>query len=224
VADGGTLFISEVGALAPALQLRLVELLEHAAVRRMGGTREVPVDVRVVAATRHLPGTLVRAGRLLPELYRRFADSPLELVPLRERGDDLWLLAHRFTKWQAERHGFAPPDLNGEARSMLARHAWPGNVRELRHALERAVLVQSGGIIDGRDIALTPSMSTLPAPQPAPDRSLLELERDALTRALGRAYGNVSQAARLLGISRDTMRYRIAKHELERAQPDGARA
>ena len=212
-ADGGTLFISDLGAMAPSLQTRFVRLLEHRVLRRVGGMREVPVDVRVVAATRCGPDALLRAGRLRPELHQRLAAVPLQLVPLRERGDDMWLLAHRFVDGAAERHGLPPPQLSVAARALLACHRWPGNVRELRHALERAVLVQPNGTIDSTHLAFDPAPRPVPPPA-SPELNLHRIEREALTRALQRAYGNVSQAARLLGISRDTMRYRIARHAL----------
>jgi two-component system, NtrC family, response regulator AtoC len=210
-ADGGTLFISDLGAMSLPLQRRLARLLEQGALRRVGGVRDVPVDVRVIAATRCRPEALLRAGRLRPELHRRLAAAPLQLVPLRERGDDMWLLAHRFVEGTAERHGLAAPRLSGAACAVLAHHLWPGNVRELRHALERAVLVQPDGTIDSAHLAF--AAAPRPAP-PSPELNLQRLEREALSQALLRTYGNVSQAARLLGISRDTMRYRIARHAL----------
>jgi two-component system, NtrC family, response regulator AtoC len=213
-AHGGTLFISDLGAMTPPLQSRLVRLLEQGTVQRVGGARELPVDVRVVAATRCPPETLMRTGRLRPDLHRRLAGVPLQLVPLRERGEDMWLLAHRFVKGTAERRGLTPPRLSGAAREMMAFHPWPGNVRELRHALERAVLVQPGGTIDSAHLEFAPAPRPAPPPPAPPELNLDRLERDALAQALQRAYGNVSQAARLLGISRDTMRYRIARHSL----------
>lgn len=213
-ADGGTLFISDLGAMAPPLQCRLVRLLEHGVLQRVGGVREVPLDVRVVAATRCRPEALLRAGRLRPELHRRLAAVPLQLVPLRERGDDMWLLAHRFVTGTAARHGLASPRLSGAARAQLALHPWPGNVRELRHSLERAVLVQADGTIDSAHLAFAAAPRLPPPPPAPPELNLHRLEHEALSQALRRAYGNVSQAARLLGISRDTMRYRIARHSL----------
>ncbi|MCL4696591.1 MAG: sigma 54-interacting transcriptional regulator [Burkholderiaceae bacterium] len=212
-ADGGTLFISDLGAMPPALQARLLRLLQQGVMQRVHGTREVPVDVRIVAATRSQPEVLLQAGRLRPDLHRRLAGVPLQLAPLRERGDDLWLLAHCFVKGVAERRGLAPPRLSSAVRETMAVHPWPGNVRELRHALERAVLVQPGGTIDSAHLEFAPPPRPAPPPPP-PELNLHHLEREALAQALRRAYGNVSQAARLLGISRDTMRYRIARHAL----------
>lgn len=213
-ADGGTLFISDLGSMAPPLQSRLARLLEQGTMQRLGAAREVTVDVRVVAATRCAPEALVRSGQLRPELHRRLAGVPLQLVPLRERGEDMWLLAHNFVKGTAERRGLTPPRLSGAARELMAFHPWPGNVRELRHALERAVLVQPGGTIDSAHLEFAPAPRPAPAPLAPPELNLHRLEREALAQALQRAYGNVSQAARLLGISRDTMRYRIARHAL----------
>jgi two-component system, NtrC family, response regulator AtoC len=245
-ADGGTLFIDDLAALAPALQGRISRLLEHGTMQRVGGAREVQVDVHVVVATRCSAEALLRAGRLRPDLHRCLTHV-LQLVPLRERGDDLWLLAHGFLEGAAERCGLTPPRLSSAARALLALHQWPGNVRELRHALERAVMLQPDGTIDSAHLPLAPapraappppvlqepprSLRSLPpegagpawerpvlsrveGPGAGPELSLHRLEREALVQALQRAYGNVTQAARLLGISRDTMRYRVAKHAL----------
>jgi DNA-binding NtrC family response regulator len=220
-ADGGTLFISDLGAMSMPLQSHLVRLIEQGTLQRVGGTREVPVDVRVVAATRCDPEAMTRTGRLRPELHRRLAGVPLQLVPLRERGEDMWLLANSFVKGTAERRGMAPPRLSGAARELMAFHPWPGNVRELRHALERAVLVQPDGTIDSAHLECAPAPRPAPPPAAPPALNLHSLEREALAQALQRSYGNVSQAARLLGISRDTMRYRIARHSL--AGPRGLR-
>lgn len=214
-ADGGTLFISDLGTMAPPMQSRLVRLLEHGMLQRVGGTREVPVDVRVVAATRCPPEALTRAGRLRPELHRCLAGVPLQLAPLRERGDDMWLLAHCFVKATAECRGLTPPRLSGAARELMAFHPWPDNVRELRHALERAMLMQPDGTIDSAHLEFAPAPRPAPPPPAPTELNLHRLEREALAQALQRAYGNVSQAARLLGISRDTMRYRIARHALD---------
>jgi DNA-binding NtrC family response regulator len=213
-ASGGTLFISDLASMAPPLQSRVVRLLEQGSMQRVGGSREVPVDVRVIAATRCAPAALLRDGRLRPELHRRLAEVPLQLVPLRERGDDMWLLTHCFVKGAAEHRGLAPPHLSGAARDVMAFYRWPGNVRELRHTLERAVLMQPDGTIESAHLEFTPAQRSVALPTP-PELNLHRLEREALALALRRAHGNVSQAARLLGISRDTMRYRMARHDLD---------
>lgn len=218
-ADGGTVFIDDVGSLSLTLQSRISRLLEQGTLRRVGGARDVPVDVRVVAATRCPVEALLRSGRLSLELHRRLAEVALQLVPLRERGDDVWLLADWFVTRASKRFGMAPSRLSSAARSLLASHHWPGNVRELRQSLERAVLLQADGVIDSVHLAFAsapPQARSLPAPS---ELSLHRLEREALAQALQRAYGNVTKAAQMLGVSRDTMRYRIAKHEL-----GGARA
>ena len=213
-ADGGTLFIGNLLAMAPPLQGRSVRLIEQGTIRRLGGPRDVAVDVRVVAATRCPPEALVRSGQLRPDLHRLLRKAAVQLVPLRERGDDMWLLAHYFLEGAAGRCGLTPPRLSNPARSMLAFHPWPGNVRELRHALERAVLMQADGTIESAHLAFAPAPRPAPSAPVPSDFSLHGLEREALVQALQRAYGNVTKAARLLGISRDTMRYRIAKHAL----------
>jgi DNA-binding NtrC family response regulator len=221
-ADGGTLYIDEIGQTPPALQTRLLDVLDHGAMRRVSGSQRIRLDVRVVAATRHPLRTLLREGRLQLGLYRRLvAMAPLQLAPLRERGDDLFLLANRFVEWHAKRHDKSLPRLADSARAALARHAWPDNVRELHHALERAVWLESDGVVGAEHIVLVPPSSAgMPAATAAaPEMSLRQLERDALVRALERSRGNVCGAARLLGVSRDTMRYRIAKHDLSALLP-----
>jgi two-component system response regulator AtoC len=221
-AEGGTLFLDEIGDMEPALQAKLLKLLEERSVRRLGSLREQQVDVRIVAATHQPLDRLVREGRFRADLYFRLRVVELDLPPLRERGDDILLLADVFLASHAARYGCACPGLTARAQDALRGHAWPGNVRELRNLLEQAVLLARGATLDVEDLALRRD-----APQPAADAAALaragaaagttlpDLERLALTQALARTGGNVSRAARELGISRDTLRYRIEKHGLQ---------
>lgn len=214
-ADGGTLFIDEIGGTPPALQRRLLDLLEQGTMRRIGGSRDIPVNMRVVAASQLPVQALEREGRLRSDLCRRLNATPLQLPPLRERGDDLMLLADQFVKSYAEQYGKPAPRLSDPACSALARHFWPGNVRELRSALKRAVWLESSGVIESQHVAMT-AITPRAATGVAPELDLRQIERDALLNALRRTHGNVSRAAGLLGVSRDTLRYRIAKHDLAR--------
>ena len=222
-ADGGTLFLDEIGDMEPGLQAKLLKLLEERTVRRLGSVREQQVNVRIVAATHRPLDQLVREGTFRADLYFRLRVVQLELPPLRERGDDILLLALNFIAHHANRYGRPAPRLTPDAEVALRCHAWPGNVRELRNMIEQAVLLCRGDTLDLADLnlrtaSLAPAVASH-APEPGPARTLPELEREALVQALAHSSWNVSRAARDLGISRDTLRYRIDKHGLSAQMP-----
>jgi DNA-binding NtrC family response regulator len=224
-AEGGTLFLDEIGDMEQPLQAKLLKLLEERTVRRLGSVREQRVDVRIVAATHRPLDQLVREGRFRADLYFRLRVVQLELPPLRERGDDVLLLARHFVAHHAARYGRPAPSFTAEAERALRGHAWPGNVRELRNLLEQAVLLARGSMIDAEDLGLRADLaqpverSGDTVPGALGSRTLPEMEREALAQALARAGWNVSRAARDLGISRDTLRYRIDKHGLGADMP-----
>jgi DNA-binding NtrC family response regulator len=218
-AEGGTLFLDEIGDMEPALQAKLLKLLEERTVRRLGSVREQRVNVRIVAATHRPLEQLVRDGRFRADLYFRLRVVQLELPALRERGDDILLLARSFAAHHAARYGRPAPSFTPRAEQALLQHRWPGNVRELRNLLEQAVLLCGGPQLDLPDLVLwgdagAPTAPATAAAAPPADSTLGEMERHALVRALDRTGWNVSRAARELGISRDTLRYRIDKHGL----------
>ena len=225
-AEGGTLFLDEIGDMDIALQAKLLKLLEEKTVRRLGSVREQRVDVRIVAATHRPLEALVADGRFRADLYFRLGVVQLRLPPLRERGEDILLLARHFLQVNAGRYGKPAPALALSAERALLEHRWPGNVRELRNVIEQAVLLDNSGVIAAQQLAQSqlvfmpepaPAIETAPT-RPAPDageRTLPEMERDALVQALRRFEGNVTRAARELGISRDTLRYRVEKYGLE---------
>ena len=218
-AHGGTLFLDEIGELDPPVQAKLLKVLEDRTVRRIGAVRERQVDVRFIAATHRPLEALVREGRFRADLYYRLSVVTVAVPPLSERGEDVLLLARHFLAQQARRYGRRDLVLGEDACAALLRHRWPGNVRELRNMVEQAV-VSSGaeGVLRGAHFAL--ARFEEPAPV-AGDQTLPEMERDSLVRALDRAAGNVSRAARVLGISRDTMRYRMNKHGLDSPRVEG---
>ena len=207
-ADRGTLFLDEVGDMSPRMQAKLLRALEGDPVRPLGGGRPRPVELRVVAAThRDLPA-LVRAGEFRQDLWWRLAVIPLRVPPLRERGDDVLLLAERFLR---ELPG-GPRRLTDGARARLRAHPWPGNVRELRNAVRRAASL-GGPVLEARDFAFLGAGSGCAGPaEPEPGRavSLRELERREVERALVEAGGHVRRAARLLGVHPATL-YRKLK-------------
>jgi two-component system, NtrC family, response regulator AtoC len=233
-AEGGTLFLDEIGDMDIALQAKLLKLLEEKTVRRIGSLREQKVNVRIVAATHRPLEARVREGAFRADLYFRLSVVQVRLPPLRERGADVLLLASHFLSHHAARYGKPTPALDADAEAVLQAHGWPGNVRELRNVIEQAVLLNSSRAITAQQLALShlgaaPSPASIAAAPGAPDAArvaaestLPAMERSAIVNALQLFDGNVSRAARELGISRDTMRYRMEKHGLEaQARPLG---
>ncbi len=206
-AGGGTLFLDEVGELPPALQAKLLRVLEERTVRRLGSERDLPVDVRIVAATNRNLARDVETGTFRRDLYFRLAVVPVALPPLRERPGDIERLARHFVARLAERHRVAVPELTPGALEALRGHSWPGNARELRNALESAVVVRAGEPVRPEDLRLSES---------AAGRQPLTLdeetrEREAVLEALRRSGGNRQAAAKLLGISVRTLYYRLRR-------------
>jgi DNA-binding NtrC family response regulator len=215
-AHGGTLFLDEIGDLEPALQVKLLKLLEDRTVRRLGSVRDRRVDVRFVTATHRPLEDLVAEGRFRADLFFRLRVVTLRLPPLRERGADVLLLAEHFLDLHAKRYRKPRLVLGEAARDAILRHAWLGNVRELKNAMEQAALSAAGEVVGPEHLSLLPQPA---AARPAAARSgLVEVERGLIADALAREGGNVTRAARTLGISRDTLRYRMEKHGL-RSEP-----
>lgn len=221
-ADGGTLFLDEVAEMPLAAQAKLLRFLEEGEVRPLGAGQGQRVDVRVLAATHRDLRTRIAEGRFRADLFYRLHVIPLELPPLRERAGDVPLLLEVFTRELAERHGVAEPQLSRALIAQLGRHHWPGNVRELRNLVERLVVLFQGRRVDAGDLPgewLAAGESCdggdgdvrLPAQGLSMDR----VEADLIAQALERAQGNRSRAARLLGISRHTLLYRMRKYALD---------
>lgn len=218
-AESGTAFLDEIGELPLDMQAKLLNVIERRVVRRVGSTRERPIGARFVAGTnRDLPA-MIAAGQFRADLYYRLNVVTLNMPPLRERGDDVLLLARHFVTQTARRYALAEPVIEADARSALLRYHWPGNVRELKHLIERAVLLCQGRAIGPADLGLGAPLGHVAAANealpPIASMTLDEAERWMIERALERAKGNVSQAARRLGVSRMTLRYRIEKHGLK---------
>ncbi len=220
-ADGGTLFLDEIGELELALQAKLLRVLEDLKVRPIGSLQDRKVNVRIVAATNRDLAKEAEAGRFRSDLVYRLTVFQVRIPPLRERGDDVLLLAREFLQRLAARYARPALSLDDSAIEALRAYPWPGNVRELRNCLERAVLMQRGPLLRAEDLGL-PEAPAAAAPQPAAQTaaptSLDALERSHLVAALEAHHWNVSLAARALQITRDTLRYRMAKHGLQRAE------
>jgi len=215
-ADGGTVFLDEIGEMTPALQAKLLRFLEERTFKRVGGLVDVRVDVRVVAATNRDLEEEVRRGKFREDLFYRLQVMPIHLPPLRERRGDIPLLAafyvERFNREFRKRvRGLSPA-----ATALLEQYQWPGNVRELRNAIERAMLLVDRDWLEPGDFTtLTRSVEPALFRLPPEGVDLEDVERQLLTQALERAGGNQSRAAQLLGINRDQVRYRVEKFGLK---------
>jgi DNA-binding NtrC family response regulator len=223
-ADRGTLFLDEIGDMDLSLQVKLLRLLEDRSMRRVGGLREQVVNVRIIAATHRRLEAQVAEGRFRADLFYRIRMVHLELPALRDRGPDILLLANHFLALHAKRYGREGLELSADARQSLLRHRWPGNVRELRNVIEQAVLMAAGPVIQASDLGgfQAAGRGAAEGPSSTAGSSLDRVERDALIEALEACHWNVSQAARVLGVTRDTLRYRMEKHDLAARKPPGA--
>ncbi|HEX7316631.1 MAG TPA: sigma-54 dependent transcriptional regulator [Pyrinomonadaceae bacterium] len=237
-AEGGTLFLDEIGELELGLQAKLLRVLEEGTFRRVGGLKDIPLDVRIVAASNRDLRAESEAGHFRLDLYYRLSVIQIDIPPLRERGDDILLLANHYVRQFGERlklrrkiRGLSP-----EVADAFRRYPWPGNVRELRNVIERALILEDAEVITPeylpRDLAAEAGHA---APQPASAHSavaqtaagaspfalptsglsLEELETSLVRQAVERSGGNQTRAAELLGISRDQLRYRLKKIEAE---------
>ncbi len=217
----GTVFLDEIGDMPPSLQAKLLRVLEEQCFRRIGGTLDISVDCRIIAATNRNLGTLIEAGKFREDLYYRLNTVPITVPPLRERVEDVPLLARHFlttynTKLNRQITGFTDAALD-----KLCSHFWPGNVRELRNVVERVVLLASGDIIGTDDILLgraDQNKASRSAPSitlPPEGCTLADVERSLYQQALERARGNQTRAAELLNVTRDQVRYKAKKYGLE---------
>jgi two-component system, NtrC family, response regulator AtoC len=229
-AEGGFIFLDEVGDLEPALQGKLLRAIEERTVRRVGGIRDRQIDVRILAATNRNLEQEVQNKHFRGDLYFRLAVILLHLPPLRDRGEDVLLLAEHFRHRFSAKYGKEVRRIDEPAQRALLAYPWPGNVRELSHVIERAVLWSSESTLSTEHLSLTPiapshpeKASAYPTHQPDGGSShpmvgggdLEQWERSMIERALVEARGNQTRAARRLGITRDTLRYRLKKFGLQ---------
>ena len=222
-ATGGTLFLDEIGEVPPKMQAQLLRVLQEGEIRRVGGTEAVKVDVRVVAATHRDLDEEVRVGRFREDLLFRLRVVSLLLPSLRERPEDVPPLVEHFIAQAAKKEGRRPPSIAADAMELLRRHPWPGNVRELRNVLERAVVVATGHVIQASDLGLhRPPYGD--GQNGGPMASLEDVERHHIARVLQESDGNISQAARTLGIDRATLYNKLRKYQLRKdgeSEPEG---
>ncbi|MDZ4097645.1 MAG: sigma-54 dependent transcriptional regulator [Methylophilaceae bacterium] len=216
-AEDGTLFLDEIGELPLSLQAKLLNVLERRMVRRVGSTKERPVAARFIAATNRDLQQMVLDGRFRSDLFYRLNVLNIVMPALRDRGDDILMLARYFATQTERRYGLPSRPFSQEAVEIIQQYPWPGNVRELKHQISRAVLLSRGDLISGHDLAISiePSISTISPETNAANITLDEAEKALIEKALSQANNNVSEAARLLGITRMAIRYRMDKHGIK---------
>jgi transcriptional regulator with GAF, ATPase, and Fis domain len=222
LAAHGTLFLDEIGELSAAVQVKLLRVLQEREFQRVGGTATLKADVRLIAATNRDLTAEMAAGRFRSDLFYRLGVFTVHLPALRERGDDVLLLADSFIRSLAPKMGKADVTLSRDARELLRRHAWPGNIRELQNAIERALITCEETLVTAAHLAIPPpSATTTPPAQPEPVRhaagsmALEELERTAIIDALQRTHGHKARAARLLGLTRFQLYSRLKRYHIE---------
>jgi transcriptional regulator with PAS, ATPase and Fis domain len=212
LADGGTIFLDEIGELPLETQVKLLRVLQERRFRRLGGRAEQTVDVRVIAATNANPTEAVKSGRLREDLYYRLNVFAIELPPLRQRKDDLALLIQSFLSEFNTRNGKSVTAVEGVAMRMLEQYSWPGNVRELRNVIERAVILSSGEFIESKH--LPPLLAAAPeaaAPSVSlrPGMTVDDAERELILLTLEHTRDNKTRAAEILGISLKTLHNKL---------------
>jgi len=240
MADGGTLFLDEIGELSPLLQAKLLRVLEDQLIRRVGGVRDMQVDVRVIAASNRDLERAVRDNQFRQDLYYRLAIISIFLPPLRERKEDVLPLAEFFIDRYSRKFRKSVKGITDDTRMLFLKYDWPGNVRELKNAIERAMILEEGeilspeylpfpvaqqngsqtafertsGILSGAETQLANGRSLPKLSIPEGGTSLEEVERAFVEMAMAQANGNQTHAARLLDISRDALRYKLKKFGL----------
>ncbi|CAH9017650.1 sigma-54 interaction domain-containing protein [Candidatus Nitrosacidococcus sp. I8] len=220
--EGGTVFLDEVNELSPAIQAKLLRFLESGECQAIGETHTHHCNVRIIAATNCDLHQWVEEGRFRKDLYYRLHVVPLAIPPLRERKEDINPLIHHFCNFFSRQYKLASPQFSKTALSILNSYHWPGNIRELRNFCERIVVLLPGKIIEpqnlpfemqGKDSSITTKAPIITLPENG--LALDQVEIELIHQAIARAQGNRSKAARLLGISRDTLCYRMQKHAID---------
>jgi two-component system NtrC family response regulator len=211
-ADGGTLFLDEIGDMPLSLQAKLLRFLQNKVIERVGGRHEIPVNVRIVAATNQNLELLIRDQKFRQDLYYRLGEVTINVPPLRERPGDILAVAHALLARYSNGHGKPKRGFTDEAIQMLIGHGWPGNVRELENKIKVACLLGDDAIISATDLGLASVSNVGQALNLKEVRN--RAEREAVARAISASAGNISRAAELLGISRPTLYDLISRHDL----------
>ena len=209
-ADGGTLFLDEIGNIPLHLQAKLLRALQNRSIVRVGGTQSVPVDIRLICATNMDLEALVREGRFREDLYYRINTVHIDLPPLRDRREDIMPLAELFLQRYAEKYHRPLSGIDPEAADLLKEQRWSGNIRELQNCMEKAVILSEGSVLTVKDLQLDAG----PQSGLAGDRHAERSEESKVREAMDRSKGNISAAAKLLGVSRPTLYAKLKKYGL----------
>ncbi len=218
LADGGTIFLDEIGDISPKVQIDLLRVLQERTLYRVGGTEQINVDVRIIAATNKDLEAAVRDRTFRDDLFYRLNVINIHIPPLRERGEDIPLLAHHFIEHLSHELGKEIIDISEGALKRLLNHNWPGNVRELENAVERAMVTSKSRVLAEEDFAFvnhTPEREAWAVP---PQLTMEEIENRVITTTLHRTHGNIKEAATILGIDRSTLYDRLKRYNLPRNQ------
>jgi two-component system, NtrC family, response regulator HydG len=213
VAEGGTVFLDEIGEVSPKVQVELLRVLEEKVVTRLGGQAPVPVDFRIISATNLDLQAAVKEGRFREDLYWRLNVVHIHIPPLRERPEDVPVLAEEFLAKFVQSMSRRPMRFSPQAHEALAAYPWPGNVRELQNAIERAVVVGHGEVVRAEDLPLRVTQASVSGPGPG---SLAEAERAHVQSVLDSSGWNITRAARILDVDRVTLYNKIRKYELKK--------
>jgi transcriptional regulator with GAF, ATPase, and Fis domain len=226
LADGGTIFLDEVGDVPPAMQAKLLRVLQERQIERVGGQQAIEVDVRVIAATNRSLQKMVKEGKFREDLYYRLNVVKIDLPPLRDRPEDIPLLAQHFAEKYAG-PGKQPKSISPQAMEALLTYRWPGNIRELENAIERAVVTSRESVLQVENLpteVLQPAAPRTPfaidLDKPLPDllRDMTsKVEHQYIKKALKKAHGNVGRCARICGLSRRSISAKIAEYNLEKS-------
>ncbi len=214
LADGGSLFLDEIMEMSSVTQAKLLRVLQEQEFERVGGTQTIHVDVRIIAATNKNLGEEVEAGHFREDLYYRLNVVPIQLPPLRERREDIPVLAEHFLKHYAAKNHRAVRQILPEALDLLMRYNWPGNIRELENAIERGVIIAQGELLTPDELPIALRQNTQSTHDTANTGSLKDMEREHISRTLAQVASNRTQAAKILGITRKTLQNKIKEYGL----------
>ena len=218
-AEDGTLFLNEIAEIPLVLQSKLLHVIEHRTIQALGSNKQNTVDARFIASSNRPLASMVRDGNFRGDLFYRLNVLTVEIPPLRDRKEDIPILVSHFSQQTSRRYGYPDIELDETALEAMHQYHWPGNVRELRYLVERSVLLQSSSTISAEDLGLFDGLKAEAPVNPTPDPTtsnltLISAERNMIEKALTQNKGNISKAARSLGITRMTLRYRMGKHRI----------
>ena len=213
-ANGGTLFLDEIGNIPPHLQAKLLRVLQNRSITRVGDTKAIPIDIRLICATNKDIARMVRDGEFREDLYYRINTMHLHLPALRDRGDEIIPLAEMFISTYAAKYRRSVAELDDEAKTLLMEHRWSGNIRELQNCIEKAVIMSDGELLTAADLQLTPEKEAPGAESHEGGETLEMAEEKAIRAAMAKFGGNLSMVAKSLQISRPTLYTKLKKYDI----------